>query len=601
MRKFILLLLFLGSFGMASAQQKAEEALGMQYFQTGDFEKALLIYQKLFNQSKNESFYDPYFTSLLRLKKYDEAEQLVRGQLKSTPGNYMYQIDLGRVLRERGQQEKATEWYNSLINELPKDEYAIRNLATSFYRAEAYDFAIKTLLKGRKTLNDDQVFAFDLLALYKFRKDKPMLIQEYLSVLGTNPQILPQAQNAFSNLFEDNADYDQLKTSLLRRIQKDPQNLAYTELLTWLYIQQKEFEMALKQTFALDHRLQNDGRQVYELSRVLTANKAYPQAIQALDYLTAKGPENRYYIPAKVDLLNVKTYLLTEGKFSRQQLLDLEQEYQSLLKEFGRNAGTVFASRQLANLQAFYLQKMAEAESELEKVLQLPNLSLVIIAETKLELGDIYILNGEIWEAALIYGQVEKQFANEPAGQEAKFKNARLSYFQGDFNWAKAQLDVLKASTSQLIANDALNLRLLISDNLQHETDTNALKLYAKADMLLFKNQTEKALNTLDSINNLFPSNSLADDILMSKARIFIGQANFQAATGPLQQIIENHAYGLWADDALFMLADLYENKLNQPEKAKTLYQKIITDFPGSLYVIEARKRFRNLRGDNQG
>ena len=218
-----------------------------------------------------------------------------------------------------------------------------------------------------------------------------------------------------------------------------------------------------------------------------------------------------------------------------------------------------------------------------------------------MELGDIYILTGEVWEAALIYGQVEKQFANEPVGQEAKFKNARLSYFQGDFDWAKAQLDVLKASTSQLFANDALNLRLLISDNLQNESDTSALRIYSRADMLLFKNQPENALITLDSINKQFPSNSLADDILMAKAKIYLKQNNFTSATSELQKIINDYSFDLWGDDALFMLAELYENNLKDNEKAKTYYQKIITDFPGSLYVVEARKRFRALRGDNIG
>ena len=233
--------------------------------------------------------------------------------------------------------------------------------------------------------------------------------------------------------------------------------------------------------------------------------------------------------------------------------------------------------------------------------MQLPGLPPSTIAPAKLELGDIYILTGEVWEAALIYGQVEKQFANEPPGQEAKFKNARLSFFQGDLMWAKAQLDVLKASTSQLYANDALNLRLLISDNLQNETDTNALRIYARADMLLFMNQPDKALITLDSINKLFPSNSLADDILMARAKVYLKKNNLQAVSAELQKIIDDYAFDLWADDAVFMLADLYETSLKNPVKARELYQKIITDFPGSLYVVEARKRFRLLRGDKIG
>lgn len=600
MRRFLLLLLIaLGS--MSVKAQQNDDVLAAQFFQTGDFEKAAVIYQRLFSQTKNPAYYDPLFTSLLNLKRYEEAEELVRRQLKLSPQNYIYSIDLGRILQERGQKDEAITWYNKLVSSLPKNEAAIRELATSFYRAEAYDFSVKTYLAGRKALGDEKAFGFDLLGLYRFRKNKVMLIQEYLQILETTPEVLPQAQNVLANIFEDGADYDLLKSALLRRLQKDPQNIVFSEFLTWQYIQQKEFDMALRQTLALDRRLKEEGERVLSLSRILTANKAYDQAVDALNYLTSKGIDNRYYVTAKVDLLNVKTQLLTAGKFNKADLIQLEKDYLFLLEEFGRNSGTAFAVRQLASLQAYYLQKPRDAVSALENLLQLAGLPPSTIAPAKLELGDIYILTGEVWEAALIYGQVEKQFANEPPGQEAKFKNARLSFFQGDLMWAKAQLDVLKASTSQLYANDALNLRLLISDNLQNETDTNALRIYARADMLIFMNQPDKALITLDSINKQFPANSLADDILMARAKIYLKQNNLPAVSAELQKIIADYAFDLWADDAVFMLADLYENGLKNPDKARELYQKIITDYPGSLYVVEARKRFRTLRGDKIG
>ena len=601
MKNLVIFLILILSSDVLKAQQNSNETLAAQYYQNGDYEKALIIYEKLFDQSRNQNYYDPYFTCLLRLKQYNEAEKLVRKQQKNYPQNYSYPVDLGRIFIEKGEKDKADNLFNSLIKELPKNEFAIRDLATNFYRAEAYDLAVKSFLTGRKLLRDERSFAYDLISLYRFRKDKIMLIQEYLSMLESTPEILIQAQNSLSNILEDDSDFEILKTSLLRRIQRNPQNVAYTEFLVWLYIQQKEFDMAVKQSIALDRRLKEDGERVFELSRLLAGNKAYGQAIEALNYVVQKGENSRYYIPAKIDLLNIKTKMLTSVDFDKKEFSSLETDYKFLLKEFGRNSGTAFAVRQLANLQAYYLKNPLAAEKELEDLLLIPDLNLSLIAQIKLDLGDIYILTGEVWDAELVYGQVEKQFANEPSGQEAKFKNARLSYFQGDFLWARAQLDVLKASTSQLIANDALNLRLMITDNLQNETDTNALRLYAHADLLIFKNQPDQALSALDSIEAKFPANSLTDDILMAKAKIYINKNELNKAVAGLEKITADFSFDLWADDAVFMLADLNENKLNQPEKAKILYQKIITDFPGSLYVIEARKRFRNLRGDKTG
>ena len=602
MKIVFLNILLLLSFA-ASAQRNPEESLAAQYYQNGEFEKAASVYQQLFDGNR-QLYYDPYVTVLFKLKKYDQAEKVIKNMSKAFPQNYNFQVDYGKVLQERGQQEKAFEWYNGLLRKLPENEYAIRELSIAFYRADAYDFSIKTLLQGRKMLNNNSAFAFDLISLYRFQKNKQMLIEEYLNLLSAadvDIQVLNQAKNTFSTLFESAEDYQLLRSPLLKKIQKEPQNTLLTELLAWQYLQVKDFDSALKQTIAIDKRLREDGDRVYDLSLVFLANKAYAPAVEALNYLIAKGQSNQYYIPAKIQVLNARTQLLSSGKPSGAELAGLEKQYLSMLQEFGRNRNTVFAMRQLASLQAFQLNKPRQAQALLEAILKIPALPASVSGLAKLELGDVYILTGEVWEAALIYGQIEKDLPDEPAGQEAKFRNARLSYYQGDFVWAKSQLDVLKSSTSQLIANDALNLSLLIQENTSTLADTNALKKYAKADYLIFSNQTQQALTLLDSISRLFPGNSLADDILMSKARIYLKQDQLKPAVTQLEEIVKNYSFDLWADDALFMLAEIYETKLNDTQKAKAYYEKIISDYPGSFYVSEARKRFRNLRGDNIG
>ena len=586
----------------AIAQRSAEDALALQYYQNGEFDKAALIFEKLYKRGNNvQQYYDQYLSSLIKLKRYADAEKVVKQMMKSFPDNFNYQIDYGRLLQEQGQQEKADALYSSAIKNLPANEFAIRDLSIAFYRANSYDLSVKVLVAGRRLLKNDRAFAFDLIALYRFQKNKTMLVQEYLDLLSEPAfelQVLNQAKNTFSDIFESGDDFNILKMALLRRLQKDPGNTAYTDLLAWQYLQQKEYSLALKQVIALDKRLKEEGDRVFELSMMFISDKAYNPAIEGLEYLLGKGNTNQYYIPAKIQILNTKSKLLTEGKYTAQQLMQLEKEYVSMLDEFGRNRNTIFATRQLANLQAYYLHKLDAATEVLEAALKTPNLPPSVIAQLKLELGDLYVLSGEVWEAALVYGQVEKASANEPSGQEAKFRGAKLSYYQGEFTWAKAQLDVLKSSTSNLIANDALNLSLLIQENTNTPADTNALKKYAYADMLIFKNKPDEALKVLDSIHRLFPGNSLEDDILMSKARIYLKTDQIQDAVRQLQSIVDNYGGDLWADDALFTLGDIYETKLKEPETAKAYFQKIITDMPGSLHVAEARKRFRTLRGD---
>jgi tetratricopeptide (TPR) repeat protein len=584
--------------GIATAFAQTDELLlAKQYSSNGEHQKALEIYQKLFKQD-NDAYFSNYISTLLALKKFDEAESTAKRMIRRHPASAEYAITLGSIYTQHGGTEKANLLYDDLIKKMPADQNAVAMLAAQFYQGTNANYAIKTFVQGRKLLNNDDLFSYELITLYRFKRDKPALTEEYLNILPKNPLYLSQAQNALATLYEGDADYDMLRVALLKRIQKDPQQTIFVNLLTWQFLQQKDFDQALNQTLALSRRTNNDGSDVYDLCRTLVFNEAYDAAIRGYEYLISKGKEGPYYISSKIELINTKNLKVTAGKYVQADLIELEKNYLDLLTEFGQTTTTAFAMQKLANLQTFKLHKLNEAQKVLEDALKVPQIRPALLAACKLDLGDIYLLNGQPWEATLLYSQVEKESPNTPIGQDAKFRNAKFAYYTGDFTWAKGQLDVLKAATTQLIANDALNLSLLIGDNIAADTTGKALKMYARADMQIFAQQQEKAIAILDSINTKFPDNQLSDDISMAKARIAIQQKAYPDAITYLKKIIADHPSDLWADDAVFMLGDIYENQLNDKEQAKTYYQKIITDYAGSLYINEARKRFRILRGD---
>lgn len=598
MKRFLLLLLVSFLSSTMWAQDNIEEALAYQYYQQADYEKAANLLEKLFNRNRNDNYFDLYYTSLLKIKKYDEAETLVKRLIKQSPQKLNYQIALGRVYQESGKTADANKIYYTAIQNVQKNEFQIRDLANSFYRFEAYDMAVNTFLHGRKILNDEQLFAFELLSIYRFKKDKLALINEYLNALPANPQMLPQAQSVLANLFESNNDYQILQSALLKKIQKDPQNEIFTELLIWQFIQQQEYEMALRQIIAQDRRTKNASNLLFNTANTFVANKAFATAIKAYEYLLTKGTENELYLPSKMQLINAKYELALQGKVETTAIKPLADEFSQIITQYGINSQTIFALKKLSYLQAYYLNDLSSAEKTLEQALKVPGLPGMEAAQLKVDLGDIYVLNKQPWEAVLVYEQVSKQYENLPVANEARFRSARLSFYQGNFKFAKSQADVLKASTSQLMANDALNLSLLISDNLQSKNDSLALMMYADAEMLQFVNNNSAALKKLDSIAIAYPKNSLADDILMAKAKILIKNNDFSNAETNLKQLISLHFTSIWIDDAIFTLAELYETKLNNTAEAKRLYQQLITDFPGSMLNTEARKRFRNLRGE---
>jgi len=597
MKRLYLCLLIISIVCTKLFAQDNELMLAKQYAANGDQQKALDIYQKLFKQN-NEAFFTVYVNSLLGIKKFDEAISVTKKMMRKHPEDHQYNIMLGTAYTQQGSVDKANAIYDDLIKNLPPDQGQIAVLASLFYQNANVDYAIKMFLQGRKLLQNDQLFSYELINLYRYKRDKAALVEEYLNFLPSNPPFITQAENTLSGLFEGQADYDILKAALLKRIQKDPQQTIFPELLTWQFLQQKQFDQALNQALALSRRQNDDGSNIFELCRTLTANDAYDAAIRGYEYLITKGKDQQFYIPAKIELINTKNLRVTSGKYVKEDLVSLEKDYNDLLTEFGKNANTAFAMQKLANLQAYKLHKLIDAQKLLEETINIPGIKPALLAACKLDLGDVTLLNNQPWDATLLYSQVEKDFPNSAIGQDAKYRNAKLAWYTGDFTWAKGQLDVLKAATSQLIANDALNLSLLISDNVAADSTGAALKIYARADLLIFAEQPDKALITLDSIDVKYPGNSLSDDILMAKARLFIQQKDYADAVPLLKKIAEEHSFDLWADDAVFMLGDIYENQLGDKEKAKVYYQKIITDYAGSLYINEARRRFRLLRGD---
>ncbi len=246
---------------------------------------------------------------------------------------------------------------------------------------------------------------------------------------------------------------------------------------------------------------------------------------------------------------------------------------------------------------AFYLKKPKEGSDFLKKSLEL-KISPFQEASVKLKLGDILVLQEKFNEALIYYSQIQANLKNSTISQEARFKVAKTSYYKGDFDWAESQLKILKASTSQLIANDALDLKLLISDNKYEDSLHVALKLYSKADLMAFQNKTDDAIELLNQLLTEHKGESIEDEALLKQAKLFEKKKQYEKAVINYQSIITNYGEEILADDALYFLAELYNNQLSEPEKAKDLYEQIIFKHEDSIYSVEARKKFRMLRGD---
>jgi tetratricopeptide (TPR) repeat protein len=628
MNRLFLFLIFVFNIFLVLAQRSQDEQLAVQYYQQGEYEKAKAIFKPLFDKKPDTYIYTYYYPVLLYLEDYKELEKVVKAQQKAFPTIRRYDIDLGYIYERQGDLNKALKEYDAAIKNLPAQEVAYRDLHYAFLGKAKRDYAIDVLLKGRKVLQDPKMFTKELIYVYSSLKNTDKIFEEAFNLVKDgNEQQLADAQTIIQNLIvedEEQTNYLLLKTALQKEIQKYPNNLEYLYLLYWAYQLNKDFEDAFLIAKSLDKRSKGDGEIIMELANNATQNRDYETAKEALSFIIAKGENAPYFTVAKFQLLDVKYLQLSS--VSPVKILEakqLEQEFRKLVEEYGINKGTAEWIRKYAHLLAFFVNKPAEAIDILNTAIANADIrDPKQKALYKVDLADILLFSGNIWDATLLYSQVDKDFPNDTIGQNAKYKNAKLSFYIGEFEWAKSQSDILRAATSKLIANDAMQFSLLISDNEEDDDEEeeeveaeeeeptdyglfgNDLKknigllYYAKADFMLFQNNDEEALKYLDSIAIVAPLSKLNDVVLFTKAKIFTRQKKYLEAAALYQRVCDIYSTGLLGDDALYYLGELYEYYLKDVNHAMECYQKLMKDYPGSLFVVDARKRFRTLRGD---
>jgi len=593
----------------SNAQSDQDQLLAQQYYQNGEYEKAAVLYEKLLNAAPFSSYYyHNYYNTLLKLEDYKGAEKVVKKQKKRLPKDLSLIVDLGSIYSLSGNIKKANSQYEQAVNALVADVAQINRLAKSFMLISQFNYALKVYKQGQKLFKNNKLFQFELAGIYEAKRDAVNMIRLYLDFLQYNPLKIQVVKNALSNNIAAHKPYtNELQSQLFKRIQKDPSKIIYAELLIWHLLQKRDFLAALVQAKALDKRLKENGLRVLTIGQQAFEEKDYDIAIKCHQYVIDKGKNNYLYLSAKKALLKTKRgkiintaqYTTASGALTvNADILGLETDYYQFINEFGKNNNTCSTIRELCDLLARYKHELDAAIKLAEELIGLVNIERHLKAEMKLDLGDYYLMKGDIWEATLIYSQVDKAFKEDPLGERSRFKNAKLSYYTGDFEWAQAQLSILKAATSELIANDALDLSIFLTEHMGLDTTEIPMKLFARADLLILQNREQEAMHTLDSILLLYTDHSLTDDIGFTKAKMMIRQHNYEQAVEYLEDVCHQYSTGILADDALFQLAELYESYLNDKARAMQLYQDLIINYQGSVYVVEARKRFRKLRGD---
>jgi tetratricopeptide (TPR) repeat protein len=605
MRHFLFTIIFLFIINGVSGQDvqnqlQTQSNLAIQYYNAREYEKAIPLLFGVYELSKNSTYFKFYLECLIQLGRYDEAVRQVQTELKKQrPEKPEFYVHWGYILKMQKKVDESKQKYDRSIEIASGTRNEFLLLANAFLGWQEFEYAKQTYLKGEKLLGHGQ-FDFELARAYSYLRDYNNMMEKYLDVLIQNENLLPQVQSSLSSAMRLDIDDEMLETfreQVLKRIQANPEIIGYNRLLIWFFLQENKFANALRQSIALDRRTGKEDIQIIQLGNIALNNKKYEDAKRAFEYLMGKGRENPFYAQSFALKMH-SSYLqfIAENSGDRAEGEKVALQFKEGLEFLGMNSATLNLVQDNAHLLAFYLDKTDEAIEVLEKALLIPMLKSEEWGRLKTEMADIYIYSGDPWEATLLYSQVIDANKTNSLGDDVKLKKAKLGYYLGNFSWAKAQLDVLKASTSKLTANDAMELSLLIGNNLNLDTTAVPLQMFARADLLFFRNKDKKAMATLDSLAEIYPYHTLIDDILFRKAKIEIDQQNYATAAEHFEKIISGFSYDLLGDDAHFMLAELYNYNLGEKEKAKDLYKTILTRYPGSVFIEESREKYRELR-----
>lgn len=604
----VLFVLFLTSFSIyAQSQNQGDIQLAGEYLIKGDKDKAVQLYAELAKNEVNIPFiHNNYFNAMLDLGMYGEAQSYLKKNLKKDDANLQYKLDLGLLYVRSGDLNKADRYFKDLIFE-NKSSIQIMKLMSDYLTSKSLtSYATQCLTESRQVSGNPYLFSLELATLYRIQGQRDKMVQEYLNYVTQSAANTQYVKNVMQSLLTKPEELEALEKILYEKVQQEPDVEVYADLLIWVTLQQKNFYASFIQARAFDKRYKKDGEKCMEVARVSLDNADYENAAKIYRYVIREFSATPNYLIARLGLIHTREARVRNSfPVKKDSVKILIADYKKFIRQYPENNNALDAARNEALLFANYLDEKDSAIQILNVLVSNPRASSYLKSRSKLDLGDIYLTKGEPWESSLLYSQVEKTQKESVIGYEAKLRNAKLSYYKGDFRLAQEHLDILKQATTREIANDAMELSMRIKENIAFDSTGEALKEYASTELLLYQNKNDEALKKIEEIEKgidgsgkTFSNQTILDDAYWLEATIRMKRGEFQEAIALLQKIQKDFPEDVLADDSYFLEGEIYERQLKNKEKAMEVYRDFLNRYPGSVYAAEARKRFRQLRGD---
>lgn len=569
------------------------EQLAQYYYDKGDFEKAKISYEELLKSiPQNSQYFLRTIDCYQQLQQFDTAEKAIFERFNTYKQGTLL-VELGYNFQLQKNDAKAQNYYEQALDRIKKNPNEVYGISNSFEKKVLLEYALKSY-QTAATLEPNFNFNYQVGLLYGQLGNQEMMISTFLDEAFANPQNSILIQNQLARFMTDEGDSvfkEMLRKSLILRTQKN-QDIFWNHYLSWFYVQQKEFEKAFIQEKAIYRRDPESLANIVNLGQLAIEENNPEAAKEILGFVLENTKDLELLIQANSYLITMKIETAPEKDFET-----INAELAGLLKQFEISPFTVSLQLIQAHFVAFNMKNPEEGKTIVKRALELP-LNEYEKAQAKMELADILLYEEKFNQALLYYSQIELDLKNDIVAHEASLKAAKTSYFKTDFVWALKQFKELKSANTQLIANDALEYFLLINDNTVADSTQTALAAFAKGDFLLYQNRIQEAIIQFQTILQKHKGEEIEAVTLLRLGKIFEKLGDFTLALSQYQAIIDQHSDGIYIDEALYFSAEIYNRQLQLPEKAKPLYEKIIFAHEDSIYFVEARRKYRQLRGD---
>ena len=585
------------------AQLEKDLKLADHYYSQGQYDKARPYYESVYKTNPSKIYLSRLLSCLEAEGDLKQAERMLKKAKAKSPSDLELKIQLAVFYEEHDTPTKAKKEFESLLDNFIVNPSKGIALFNAFVALSKIDYAERVLQASQKAFKN-YPFHFQQADLYSLTNRKEQMLFTYLSLLEKHDYYDKSVRTLLLRRLdltqEQTQDFKLLKKSLFERAQRVNSGVVFSELLIWMYMQVDNFSGVYNQVVSVDLRSKANGQRLYDFAKTCTENKDYSTALRAFEEARSITTNRELKFYSLEGILHVGYIQISEIKrYTDEELQKVLGNYEEALQSIGPvTSRTLRVLLEYAQLLAFYAEEKDKALEVIIEAHSSISLTDMMRSELKMLQADIELLKGNIWEASLLYMQISEAFNFESIGNQAKFKSARIFYYEGEFEFAQSQLDVLKQSTSKLLSNDALELSIMITDNYGLDSNYIAMAWFSKADLYIEQLQFDKAFSLFDSIRINYPFHSLADEILYKRARAMELQGEWQSALGFYADIVKFYGTDILADNALFKSAEILETKLNQAEKALDIYKQLLTQHPGSLYIYETRKRVRRLRGE---